>query len=81
MKHSNSEFFGKLSQAMKLKSQDLKGKLFEYIVNPTASANSSTEKKNDKDTDQSKREQNSRPVFSIDDDQDPGKCDKFHRGH
>ena len=72
MKNNNSDLFGKIGQAMKLKSQEMKGKLFDYIVNPSVSTNNGAEKKSDKDADASKRERSARPVFSIDDDQDLG---------
>ncbi|XP_012281046.1 TBC1 domain family member 23 [Orussus abietinus] len=68
-KNNNSDIFGKIGQAMKLKSLEVKGKLFDYIVNPSASANSNTERKNGKESDYNKKIRND-PVFSIDDDQD-----------
>jgi hypothetical protein len=73
LKNNNSDLFGKIGQAMKLKSQEMKGKLFDYIVNPSVSANNSTDKKDDKNADPNRRERMFRPVFSIDDDQDLGK--------
>lgn len=73
MKNNNSDLFGKIGQAMKLKSQEMKGKLFDYIVNPSVSVSNGAERKSDKDVDSSKKERSSRPVFSIDDDQDLGK--------
>ena len=75
---NNSDLFGKIGQVMKMKSQDLKGKLFEYIVNPSASANNFSEKKNEKVIGNSKKERNTMPVFSIDDDQDAGSFSKRH---
>lgn len=70
-KNSNSDLFGKIGQAMKLKSQEMKGKLFDYIVNPSISANNGAEKKSE-GVDGNKKETNARPVFSIDDDQELG---------
>ncbi|XP_014216220.1 TBC1 domain family member 23 isoform X1 [Copidosoma floridanum] len=70
MKNSNSDLLGKIGQAMKLKSQEMKGKLFDYIVNPAVNTNNSAEKTNDKNADTSRGESSARPVFSIDDDQD-----------
>ncbi|XP_011500394.1 PREDICTED: TBC1 domain family member 23 [Ceratosolen solmsi marchali] len=70
IKNNNCDLLGKIGQAMKLKSQEMKGKLFDYIVNPSVSANNSGEKKSDKSTDPSRKERISRPVFSIDDDQE-----------
>lgn len=58
--------------AMKLKSQEVKGKIFDYIVSPSASANTNAEKTNGKEVDNSKQIRNAGPVFSIDDDQDLG---------
>lgn len=74
LKNNNSDLFGKIGQAMKLKSQEMKGKLFDYIVNPSVSVSNGAERKSDKDVDSSKKERSARPVFSIDDDQDLGKC-------
>lgn len=58
---------------MRLKSQEVKGKLFDYIVNPSASATNSIENKNGKSDEENSRGKNPPPVFSIDDDQDLGK--------
>ena len=57
---------------MRLKSQEVKGKLFDYIVNPSASATVAIDNKNGKDGEQNRRMRNPPPVFSIDDDQDLG---------
>ena len=73
VRNNNSDLFGKIGLAMKLKGQEVKGKIFDYIVNPSASTNSSSEKKVSKDDDIVKRFHNAGPVFSIDDDQDLGK--------
>lgn len=72
VKNNNSDLLGKIGLAMKLKSQEVKGKLFDYIVNPTANVNSNTEKKDGKDLDYIKRQRKTAPVFSIDDDQEIG---------
>ncbi|XP_033224813.1 TBC1 domain family member 23 isoform X2 [Belonocnema kinseyi] len=70
VRNNNSDLFGKIGQAMRLKSQEVKGKIFDYIVNPSASTNSNSEKKILKDGEIVKRFHNAGPVFSIDDDQD-----------
>ncbi|KAL6444476.1 hypothetical protein ACFW04_001958 [Cataglyphis niger] len=70
VKNNNSDLLGKIGLAMKLKSQEVKGKLFDYIVNPTANVNSNTEKRDSKDLDYIKRQRKTAPVFSIDDDQE-----------
>ncbi|XP_011267071.2 TBC1 domain family member 23 isoform X2 [Camponotus floridanus] len=70
VKNNNSDLLGKIGLAMKLKSQEVKGKLFDYIVNPTANVNSNTEKNDGKDLDYIKRQRKTAPVFSIDDDQE-----------
>lgn len=72
VKNNNSDLLGKIGLAMKLKSQEVKGKLFDYIVNPTANVNSNIEKKDGKDLDYIKRQRKTAPVFSIDDDQEIG---------
>lgn len=72
VKNNNSDLLGKIGLAMKLKSQEMKGKLFDYIVNPSASANSNIENKSNKDVDYIKRHKKTAPVFSIDDDQELG---------
>lgn len=72
VKNNNSDLLGKIGLAMKLKSQEVKGKLFDYIVNPQANVTSNTEKKDSKDLDYVKRQRKIAPVFSIDDDQELG---------
>ncbi|XP_008553627.1 TBC1 domain family member 23 [Microplitis demolitor] len=67
---SNSDLFGKIGMAMKLKSQEVKGKLFDYIVNPSTSVTSSN-KDDKKDDEPTKRSKSTMPVFSIDDVHDP----------
>ncbi|KAK0079921.1 hypothetical protein PV325_000631 [Microctonus aethiopoides] len=68
VKSNNKDLFGKIGLAMKLKGQEVRGKLFEYIVNPSASVNSKSDKQ---DTEPIKRLRQTTPVFSIDDDHDP----------
>lgn len=66
------QLFSKLSSAMKAKSQEVKGKLIDYIVNPN-SASSNGEwhvSVNDK---KEKRYRNVPPVFSINDEDDDSK--------
>ena len=56
---------------MKLKSAEVKGKLFDYIVNPTGS---NAVERHVSSTDKvGKRYRNMAPVFSIADEQDGGK--------
>lgn len=63
------DLLGKISQAMKLKSAEVKGKLFDYIVNPNANGPTPVRhvSSNDKN---GKRYRDVAPVFSIDDDND-----------
>lgn len=72
VKNNNSDLLGKIGLAMRLKSQEVKGKLFDYIVNPTANVNSNIEKRDSKDLDYIRRQRKTAPVFSIDDDQEIG---------
>ncbi|OAD61433.1 TBC1 domain family member 23 [Eufriesea mexicana] len=62
VKNINSDFFGKIKK--------VKGKLFDYIVNPSASVHNNMENRNGKDLDFVKRQKKTAPVFSIDDDQE-----------
>lgn len=68
------QLFGKLSTAMKAKSQEVKGKLIEYIVNPNSTVNngewhvSAGDKKE-------QRYRNVPPVFSINDEDDDSRSD------
>ncbi|XP_050576523.1 TBC1 domain family member 23 [Bombus affinis] len=62
VKNNNSDFFGKIKK--------VKGKLFDYIVNPSASIHNNIENRNGKDLDFVKRQKKTGPVFSIDDDQE-----------
>uniref|UniRef100_A0A1B6DC88 TBC1 domain family member 23 n=1 Tax=Clastoptera arizonana TaxID=38151 RepID=A0A1B6DC88_9HEMI len=68
---SSSDLFGKIGAAMKLKSAEVKGKLLEYIVNPSGNAVSNNERHVSSTDKVGKRYRNMAPVFSIDDDQDP----------
>ncbi|KAF7993865.1 hypothetical protein HCN44_011134 [Aphidius gifuensis] len=66
---NNTDLFGKIGLAMKLKSQEVKGKLIDYIVNPSASITSNdNSKKINNDTKRTRY--HAAPVFSIDDDHD-----------
>lgn len=76
VRNNNSDLFGKIGLAMRLKSQEVRGKLFDYIVNPSASANGNTDNQNTKDADYAKRLRSTAPVFSIDEDHDLG-CPMF----
>lgn len=62
VKNNNSDFFGKIKK--------VKGKLFDYIVNPSASVHNNVENRNGKELDYVKRQKKTAPVFSIDDDQE-----------
>lgn len=67
------DLFSKLSSAMKSKSQEVKGKFMDYIVNPYAmqsstSSNVPIEKHVSKNEKNGKRYRNVPPVFSIDED-------------
>lgn len=65
------DLLGKISAAMKLKSAEVKGKLFDYIVNPNANANGPMPDRHVSSNDKNgKRYRNVAPVFSIDDDND-----------
>lgn len=64
VKNNNSDFFGKIKK--------VKGKLFDYIVNPSASVHNNVENRNGKELDYVKRQKKTAPVFSIDDDQELG---------
>lgn len=71
-KNNNTDLFGKIGMVMRLKSQKVKGKLFDYIVNPSASINSNMDIKGNKDLEYIRRSRKTAPVFSIDDDQELG---------
>ncbi|KAL0831347.1 hypothetical protein ABMA28_002176 [Loxostege sticticalis] len=68
------QLFGKLSNAMKAKSQEVKGKLIEYIVNPNSAVNTGEwhVSANDK---KEQRYRNVPPVFSINDEDDDSRSD------
>lgn len=58
---------------MKLKSAEVKGKLLEYIVNPTGGTVATNDRHVSASDKLGKRYRNMTPVFSIDDDHDlPG---------
>lgn len=64
----STDIFGKISAAMKSKSAEVKGKLFDYIVNPNSSP---VQERHVSSSDKmGRRYRNVPPVFSIDDDQD-----------
>ncbi|XP_022914536.2 TBC1 domain family member 23 [Onthophagus taurus] len=66
----SNDLFGKISAAMKSKSAEVKGKLFDYIVNPN---NSPVQERHVSSNDKmGKRYRNVAPVFSID-----GEVDNF----
>lgn len=71
-RRSDSQFdlFGRLSNAMIHKSQEVKGKLMDYIAHPQAgtSTNVPTEKHVSRNEKNGKRYRNVAPVFSIDED-------------
>ncbi|CAG9135234.1 unnamed protein product [Plutella xylostella] len=68
------QLFSKLSSAMKAKSQEVKGKLIDYIVNPTATTGNGEwhVSANDK---KDRRYRNVPPVFSINDEEDESKLE------
>lgn len=65
------DLLGKISAAMKLKSAEVKGKLFDYIVNPNNSNNTPVIGKHVSSNDKNSQiYRNVTPVFSIDDESD-----------
>lgn len=69
------DLFSKISNAMKSKSAEVRGKLFDYIVQPAgpnATNAASIEKHVSSSEKNGKRYRNVAPVFSIDDDQHDG---------
>ncbi|KAL4703812.1 hypothetical protein ACJJTC_011612 [Scirpophaga incertulas] len=68
------QLFSKLSSAMKAKSQEVKGKLIEYIVNPNSTVNNGEwhVSANDK---KENRYRNVPPVFSINDEDEDSRSD------
>lgn len=68
-----SDLFSKISTAMKIKSAEVKGKLFDIIVNPSmanAGPNTIVEKHVSSSEKNGKRYRDVAPVFSIDDEND-----------
>ncbi|XP_055685216.1 TBC1 domain family member 23 [Lutzomyia longipalpis] len=67
-----ADLFSKLGASLKSKSQEMKGKLFEYIVNPTTNAAAAGQNVAEKHVSASekngRRYRNVAPVFSIDDE-------------
>lgn len=57
--------------AMRLKSQEVKGKLLDYIVNPYSSGDVNSDSSTSQTSDHNKQQKKTGPVFSID-DQDLG---------
>ncbi|CAK1540565.1 unnamed protein product [Leptosia nina] len=68
------QLFGKLSSAMKAKSQEVKGKLIEYIVNPNSTTTSNDWHVSVSDRKEN-RYRNVPPVFSINDEDDESYSD------
>lgn len=69
----SSDLFSKWSAAMKTKSAEVKDKLFEYIVNPSAPAHTPTsngERHVSSSDKNGRRYRNVAPVFSIDEEND-----------
>ncbi|XP_026751935.2 TBC1 domain family member 23 [Galleria mellonella] len=73
------QLFSKLSSAMKAKSQEVKGKLIEYIVNPNSTVSSGEwhVSANDK---KEQRYRNVPPVFSINDEDDDSRSEMKRDG-
>nr|XP_018917468.1 PREDICTED: TBC1 domain family member 23 [Bemisia tabaci] len=70
--NSSSDLFGKIGAAMKQASSEMKGKLLDYIVNPTGESKSeNSEKSFSGPNKHGKPYRNLAPVFSIDDEDDP----------
>ncbi|XP_049867816.1 TBC1 domain family member 23 [Pectinophora gossypiella] len=68
------QLFSKLSTAMKAKSQEVKGKLIEYIVNPNSTVNNGEWHVSAGDR-KEQRYRNVPPVFSINDEDDDARSD------
>ncbi|OWR52708.1 hypothetical protein KGM_205801 [Danaus plexippus plexippus] len=68
------QLFSKLSSAMKAKSQEVKGKLIEYIVNPTSQSNNGDWHVSANDR-KEQRYRNVPPVFSINDEDEDSYSD------
>ncbi|XP_013187318.1 TBC1 domain family member 23 [Amyelois transitella] len=71
---STIHLFSKLSSAMKAKSQEVKGKLIEYIVNPNSNISSNEWHVSAGDKKQ-QRYRNVPPVFSINDEDEESRSD------
>lgn len=69
------QLFSKLSSAMKAKSQEVKGKLIEYIVNPNSTVNNGEWHVSASDRAKEQRYRNVPPVFSINDEEDDSRTD------
>lgn len=72
------QLFSKLSSAMKAKSQEVKGKLIEYIVNPN-STYTNAEWHVSTGYRKEQRYRNVPPVFSINDEDDDSRSDSLRR--
>lgn len=72
------QLFSKLSSAMKAKSQEVKGKLIEYIVNPNSTYNNGEWHVSPGDR-KGQRYRNVPPVFSINDEDDDSRSDSLRR--
>ncbi|CAB3223425.1 unnamed protein product [Arctia plantaginis] len=72
------QLFSKLSSAMKAKSQEVKGKLIEYIVNPNSTYNNGEWHVSPVDR-KGQRYRNVPPVFSINDEEDDSRSDSLRR--
>lgn len=72
------QLFSKLSSAMKAKSQEVKGKLIEYIVNPNSTYNNGEWHVSAGDR-KEQRYRNVPPVFSINDEDDDSRSDSLRR--
>ncbi|XP_028037748.1 TBC1 domain family member 23 [Bombyx mandarina] len=70
------QLFSKLSSAMKAKSQEVKGKLIEYIVNPNSTYNNSEWHVSANDR-KEQRYRNVPPVFSINDEDEDSRSDSL----
>lgn len=69
------QLFSKLSSAMKAKSQEVKGKLIEYIVNPNSTVNNGDWHVSANDRKEN-RYRNVPPVFSINDEDEDSHSDR-----
>lgn len=74
------QLFSKLSSAMKAKSQEVRGKLIEYIVNPNSTYNNGEWHVSAGDR-KEQRYRNVPPVFSINDEDDDSRSDSLRRDY